>query len=229
MPGLPDHVRAKVTAEPAGTRSKSSPWRPYPTRRYRLPRAEWCVLFGPTLLFTVVLALSSLGPQGNADQVVLAVLMNVVFIVAAAWRVPQESRRSKARSWRLHSAVNTFEWDDPSGEWDYARSQSRFLNPLLRWLAALGMPATWFWAFTTADAHHSGWPFVALAFVSGALVYLHRHLPTTFRPADSVRCCEACGNVRRADTPRVCPRCGRVAEIVDLPALPALRRRWRDL
>lgn len=224
MTNVPDHVLSAASPPPKPRTTRTSPYQPFTSRYYPKPMWEWRLLYGPTVAFAILIIALAFQPQGNKDLAVLALLINVTLVVPLTWRAPQELRRSRARTWHRHMTHNMWEWHDPSGEWHYARLQGTAVNRALRWTVVLAMPAAWGWAFA-----RGGWWFFSLIPIIGVLVYLHRHLPTVFRPAMAQRECDTCGMVRSTSAVRLCPRCGRVAEIEDYPALPALQRRWRDL
>lgn len=224
MTDLPGHVLADASPAPTPRRSRTSPHQPYDSKHYPLPKWEWVFLYGPPVAFSGLFVWAATDPHGAKDLIFLPLIINLTLIVPMLWRLPQELTRSRARYWRKNLDQNAWEWHDPSGEWSRARLQQAGLILAMRYTVALAMPFAWVCAFV-AGGH---WPF-ALTPVIGALVYLHRHLPTMSRHARAQRQCDACGLVRPASAVRICPRCGRVAKIEAYPSLPALRRRWRDL
>lgn len=225
MDSLPENIRAKISP-PASASSplRTSPYGPRWASQYKAPTWEWVLLYGPSTVLIGLLVLSAMGSSGNPGVIVVALLFNFTIVIPALWRIPQERRRSLERSWGMDPQFNAYVWSDPSGEWSYSPVQSTGVMTLLRLMVAAAMPASWGIAIALADSGNE-WPYVFLALGIGALVYLHRHLPTTFRPAESGRVCSSCGSVWPASSPRVCRRCGRVTETFDHPAIPSLRRR----
>lgn len=194
---------------------------------------EHFFLFGPLVGWTLIAlayVVMSVGSMSVGD--VLTGLYGVVWpwiVVAPAtvYRVRQEVERCQERRWFLDRDLDRWILIDPSGEWEYTRRPPK-TGRRLRRLVAFLMVAVWLYALSR-DSYGSGalW-WLALPFVTAAIIYVHRHLPTPYVPAESYLDCRTCG-ARSDPTYRICTRCRRIAELVQHPCQPSLRRRLRDL
>ena len=118
MTDLPDYVRAAVNLPAQKRRTWTSPYRPYDTKAYPRPRLEWAFLYGPSAAFAAMLALASEGPQGDPGTLVAGLAISLALLLPALWRVPQELKRGRHRTWTKDETQNTWTWADPSEEWE---------------------------------------------------------------------------------------------------------------
>ncbi|WP_416957831.1 hypothetical protein ACNKF0_09550 [Nocardioides sp. T5] len=227
LPDLPEHVRTAVAprerkAPFERARADSSPYQPYDSVHYKLPKRDWAFIGLPTAF--ALAALFSAAPD-----LWTGLLVGAPFLVVL-YRLPQEWSRRACRGWTCDEDLNTYRWFDRSGEWKYARWQAKLLPRVLRTLVSLvGVLILLVIANYEPVQFESYGDYAGIFWVLAVAIYTYRHLPTPFYRAESYRSCDACGMNRPAESVRICPKCGRVADVYHYAALPSLRRRWRDL
>lgn len=225
MPDLPEHVRSAVApredrAPSEWSRSMSSPYQPYESNHYKVPTAQWLLLYGP-IAFLLVAAFAVLEPW--------VALLAAAPHLTVLYRGPQEWLRRGGRGWTRDEHLNTWRWSDASEEWRYSRYQGHVLPRLLRGLVVLASPAlTYSWT-QVAEQYDTTATFIALMWTLAVLAYVHRHLPTPLRRSETYRWCASCHERRPEDAAPIHPRCGRVSKVRHFAALPSLRRSWANL
>lgn len=256
MSELPRAVQAARAGRSVKAPDLSSPYRgpeDMPgVRRMRRSSLQFLMVYSPILAFLIfffvgipafvdevrreaaidptikedVLFLKDYIPDTYPGEALGLAALIILLLGVLAYRVPQDRARRRKRSWRWNEAENAWTWHDPSGEWQYATWQSKSAATWLRRLLSVGIPLSVISGIPTML--QSGVPVVAAAATPLALIYVYRHVPTSFSPEYHYVQCQFCWKIRMQPAPPRCV-CGRKALPGSIGLVPAVRRRWSSV